>query len=176
MEKVQGFILYRIYYGDSVIYLGRTKQPLQNRIRGHLVAAPMHRSIDIENVSKIEYAQFQTEADMNLYEIYFINLWKPFLNVDDKCQDDLTVRLPEVEWKDYPIVGSKIWEKWRELIEEKDDAQAYRRSKRSRLQEQLSVFRFAHRRGDITDETYEELRTHIEEEMKELEEQDPAWF
>lgn len=33
MKKIQGFIIYRIWYGDILVYLGRTKQPLQSRIR-----------------------------------------------------------------------------------------------------------------------------------------------
>ena len=70
--SIQGFVLYRIFYGEHIVYVGRTKQPLQNRIRGHLFGKPMHRKIDIEQVSRIEYAEFKTEADMNLYEIYFI--------------------------------------------------------------------------------------------------------
>lgn len=70
MSKIQGFILYRIWYGDVLVYLGRTKQPLQSRIHGHLFKKPMHRSISINLVTKIEYAEFRTEADMNLYEIY----------------------------------------------------------------------------------------------------------
>lgn len=74
MPSPKGFILYRIWYRDCLAYLGRTKQPLQARIRGHMFARPMHRAIDIHNVTKIEYTQLQTEADMNLYEIYFINL------------------------------------------------------------------------------------------------------
>ena len=99
LPSPKGFILYRIYYGDTIIYLGRTKQSLQNRIRGHLFKKPMHRSIDINEVTKIEYADFDSEADMNVYEIYYINLYKPPLNVDDKCKDNLTVSLPEIEWK-----------------------------------------------------------------------------
>ena len=78
-DNFAGFTLYRIYYGDSIVYLGRTMQPLQNRIRGHLFKKPMHREICIEQVSKIEYATFKSQADMNLYEIYFINLWHPGL-------------------------------------------------------------------------------------------------
>lgn len=97
-NKNQRFLLYRIWYGDILVYIGRTKQPLQSRIRGHLLKKPMHRSISINLVTKIEYAEFPSEADMNLYEIYYINLWKPPLNIDDKCKDDLTVHLPEVEW------------------------------------------------------------------------------
>ena len=91
MSKIQGFILYRIWYGDVLVYLGRTKQPLQSRIHGHLFKKPMQRSISINLVTKIEYAEFLSEADMNLYEIYFINLWKPPLNIDDKCKDELTI-------------------------------------------------------------------------------------
>lgn len=81
-----------------------------------MFARPMHRVINIHNVTKIEYTQLQTEADMNLYEIYFINLWKPPLNVDDKARDNLTISLPELEWKEFHPVN---WEKWKqELISE----------------------------------------------------------
>ena len=41
MSKIQGFILYRIWYGDVLVYLGRTKQPLQSRIHGHLFKTPL---------------------------------------------------------------------------------------------------------------------------------------
>lgn len=117
MANPKGFILYRIWYGENIAYLGRTKQPLQARIRGHLLKKPMHRAIDIHNVTTIEYAEFQTEADMFLYEIYFINLWKPPLNVDDKAHDSLTFALPEVEWK---LFETPLWDKWKKEIEEKD--------------------------------------------------------
>jgi hypothetical protein len=110
MASPKGFILYKIWYGDCLAYLGRTKQPLQARIRGHMFAKPMHRAINIHNVTKIEYTKLQTEADMNLYEIYFINLYKPPLNIDDKAQDNLTIQLPELKWEDF--IPSK-WEDWK---------------------------------------------------------------
>lgn len=113
MPSPKGFILYRIWYKDCLAYLGRTKQPLQARIRGHMFARPMHRAINIHNVTKIEYSQLQTEADMNLYEIYFINLWKPPLNVDDKARDNLTISLPELEWKEFHPVN---WDKWKQEL------------------------------------------------------------
>lgn len=113
MASPKGFILYRIWYGKHLAYLGRTKQPLQSRIHGHMFAAPMHRAIDIHNVTQIEYAILPTEADMNLYEIYFINLWKPALNVDDKAKDNLTLSLPELEWKSFTPVN---WEDWKKKI------------------------------------------------------------
>ena len=69
MASPKGFLLYRIYYGNQIVYVGRTKQLLQSRIHGHMFCKPMHRVIDIHNVSKIEYTSLPSEADMNLYEI-----------------------------------------------------------------------------------------------------------
>ena len=99
--KIQGFLVYRIWDGNDLIYIGRTKQPLQNRIRGHLFQKPMHRTLSVDLVTKIEYAELQTEADMNLYEIYFILREHPPLNVDDKTRDYPTVELPPMKWKEF---------------------------------------------------------------------------
>ena len=117
MASPKGFILYRIYYGECMAYLGRTKKSLQARIRGHMFVSPMRRAIDIHNVTRIEYTELSTEADMNLYEIYFINLWKPPLNVDDKARDSLTIRLPELEWKEF--VPAR-WEEWKKELQPDD--------------------------------------------------------
>ena len=117
MASPKGFILYKIWYGDCLAYLGRTKQPLQARIRGHMFAKPMHRAVDIHNVTKIEYTKLQTAADMNLYEIYFINLYKPPLNIDDKAQDNLTIQLPELKWEEF--IPSK-WEDWKNELSSDD--------------------------------------------------------
>ena len=103
--RVQGFLIYRIWYGNCLVYVGRTKQPLQSRIRGHLFSKPMHRTVNIEQVTKIEYAELGSEADMNLYEIYYILRLHPPLNVDDKARDDLSVTLPELEWKEFTALG-----------------------------------------------------------------------
>lgn len=138
MSSPQGFILYKIYYGSTLIYLGRTKQPLQNRIRGHLFKKPMHRSIDINLVTKIEYAKFKSEADMNLYEIYFINLWKPPLNIDDKCTDNLTVFLPDVAWQ---LFETHLWDKWQMELKGRDDAYQMRDNERTAKEELLRVMR-----------------------------------
>lgn len=117
MASPKGFILYRIYYGSWIAYLGRTKQPLQARMRGHMFAAPMHRAVDIQNVTKIEYTELPTEADMNLYEVYFINLWKPPLNVDDKARDSLTMRLPELQWKEF--IPAR-WDDWKKELKQSE--------------------------------------------------------
>lgn len=111
------FTLYKIYYGDELVYVGRTKQPLQDRIRGHVFKQKLLRAIDIDSVSKIEYTTCATEADMFFYEIYYINLYHPKLNKDDKAHDELTVRLPSQEFKTFV---TPLWDKWKKAIHEKD--------------------------------------------------------
>lgn len=138
MKSPKGFILYRIWYGDFIAYLGRTKQPLQARIHGHMFAKPMHRAVDIHNVTKIEYAALPTEADMNLYEIYFINRWKPPLNVDDKAKDNLTIQLPELEWQAFDPVN---WEEWKKDLRSEDMCRWHRsrNEKAEKPLEQLEI-------------------------------------
>ncbi len=115
----KGFILYKIYSENCLLYLGRTKQPLKRRLHGHFFKAKMVREINIECVTKIEYAVFETEADMNVYEIYYINKLKPVLNRDDKAKDTLTVILPEAEFHEYHC---HLMDRWREEIQALDAA------------------------------------------------------
>ena len=61
----------------------------------------LHKAIDIFSVTRIESAQFQTCADMYLYEIYYINTLHPMLNRDDAAPDELTVTLPEVPFIEF---------------------------------------------------------------------------
>ena len=95
MGKKTVYTIYKIFYGrpdgtEFVAYLGRTKQTINSRLRGHFFKLPMHKLIDIFSVTHIETATCQTEADMFLYEIYYINRFKPALNRDDKAGDELT--------------------------------------------------------------------------------------
>ncbi len=160
-----GFTLYRIFYGEHIVYLGRTMQPLQSRIRGHLFKKPMHREICIEQVSKIEYATFQSQADMYLYEIYFINLWHPALNKDDKASDSLSVSLPEVEWK---LFSTPLWEKWRKEIEDNDVSYQARRKAYTEVFEQQQELRRQRRDGEITEDEYWERHELLRQKENEL--------
>ena len=152
------YILYRVYYGDQVVYVGRTGQKLQNRIRGHIFGKPMHRKIDIDFVSKIEYTEMPTKADMYLYEIYLINLWKPSLNCDDKAPDELTVRLPEPVWTEFT---TKLWEKWRTQVHEEEAAAQQHRKMVQRLLEEARVKRREGLRGDAYAEWYEKRSVEL---------------
>lgn len=164
-EKVQGFILYRIFYGETLVYVGRTKRPLQERIRGHLFAKPMHRKIAIEQVTRIEYAEFKTEADMNLYEIYFILKWHPPLNIDDKTRDYPTVELPDVEWIEFK---PPLLEKWHRQIV--DTVAEYERllMRYRELPEEFRLLRDARKMGELDGDTFDERNDALKDEQKRI--------
>ena len=118
--------LYRIYYNNPyfrsnpgetyLAYIGRTKNNLTSRLRQHFVNVhPFQKQLYIDNVAFIEYAEFNTVADMYVAEIVLINQLKPLLNRDDKAQDELTipVDLSGIEWKlwDKP----HLIKKWSEI-------------------------------------------------------------
>lgn len=149
MSRIRGFIVYRIYYGDNIVYVGRTKQPLTDRLRGHFFKKPMYKRIDVELVTKIEYSMLPTEADMNLYEIYYILTLHPTLNVDDKSKDYPTVSLPELKWEEWK---GEILNKWiAEITKQKEKAKTvYERIRE--IRQEISVVRAQIRCGEISEE------------------------
>ena len=124
------FILYKIYYGDTLAYLGRTRQPLKRRLHGHFFKKKLHKAMDIFAVTRIEYAEFATCADMYLYEIYYINILHPILNRDDAAPDELTVVLPEVAFTEFEC---NLMEKWKaEVLIKKEQIRQKRSEQRLR--------------------------------------------
>ena len=126
------FTLYKIYYGEELAYLGRTRQPLTRRLYGHFFKAKLQKSLDLFKVSRIESAQFATCADMYLYEIYYINKLRPLLNRDDLAPDALTITLPEVAFAPFTC---ELMDKWKvEVIVRQEEARkrkAQQRAKRA---------------------------------------------
>jgi len=111
IARIMNYILYKIYYGDELVYVGRTKQELKQRLRNHFFGGnAMTKKIDIIQTTWIEYCLCKSEADMNLMEIYLICKYKPRLNKDDKPKDDLTIVIPEPQFYHYwePII-----DKWK---------------------------------------------------------------
>ena len=150
-EKFGGFTLYRIYYGDEIVYLGRTMQALQDRIRGHVFGTVMLRKIDIDAVTKIEYCMFPSQADMYLYEIYFINKYKPRLNCDDKASDDLTVKLREPVWTTFE---TQLWGRWKKEIHERRRVEAAAKLREKKLREEEQEMRRKRHSGEISEEEF----------------------
>jgi excinuclease UvrABC nuclease subunit len=113
MNDVKGFIIYKIYYDFGCAYLGRTKQPLKSRLRGHFFKKPMHKQIEIGQVVKIEYALCKSEADMFVYEVYYINKFKPALNQDDKARDKLSIKMKDLIFNEFEC---NLMEKWKGIL------------------------------------------------------------
>lgn len=117
------YTIYKIFYnsptGESIAYIGRTKQPINARLNGHFFHKPMHKLIDIMQVSHIEVAECKTEADMFLYEIYYINKYKPALNKDDKSKDGLTIVMPELDFD--TLRNEALMDKWRDRIRRRNE-------------------------------------------------------
>lgn len=164
--KEKKHILYKIYYDDVLVYLGRTNQPLQTRLRGHFFKKPMHRVIDINQVTRVEHAEFPPEADMYLYEIYYINLFKPCFNVDDRACDDLTVTLPEVEFVPYTC---PLFEKWKEEINQNNDEHQKRLDEwYYEIPQKRSILQKQKRNNEITEEEYWERIDALQLRKEEL--------
>lgn len=116
------FIIYKIFCqnrsGEYIAYIGRTKQSIDISLRGHFYKFPTYKKIDIFQVVKIELAECYTESDMFLYEIYYINKYKPILNKDDKAKDKLTIELPALDFKHYEC---SLFNKWKDDIKRKKE-------------------------------------------------------
>lgn len=161
-------ILYKIYYDGVLVYLGRTKQPLQNRLRGHFFKKPMHRVIDINQVTKIEYAEFPTVADMYLYEIYYINRLKPSLNVDDLAHDAITVMLPEVPFIEY---NCKLLERWKNEINQNTSKWEQLHNEYCDIPLRISLLRKRKRAGELSEEEYYQQTDLLHQRKDELHKQ-----
>ena len=107
------YILYRIFYDGNLVYVGRTTQELKDRLRLHFFSKPMVRKLNILSTSHIDYTVLPSEANMFLYEIYYINLWHPCMNVDDNARDCFTadIILPELTFYAF---DDPILKKWKE--------------------------------------------------------------
>lgn len=115
MEPTQAmnYILYKIYYGDELVYIGRTKQDLIDRLRFHFFGKPMVKKLDILKTTRIEYTLMRSEADMFLMEIYLICKYHPDINKDDKPHDDISPEFYLPEPRFYVYENSLI-DKWKE--------------------------------------------------------------
>lgn len=107
-------ILYRIYYGHKIVFVGATNFDLTSTLRVDFFG---QNSLDIARVSKIEYATLPSMADCIVYKTYFINKLKPLCNKSDRSRDELSnnIVLPELNFVEY---NNSIVGKWKEYDSE----------------------------------------------------------
>jgi excinuclease UvrABC nuclease subunit len=91
---------------DKILYIGQTIQPMKRRIEQHFGKNGYLKKI-VEAVEIIETAKVPNDADMNIYEAYYIAIYKPQWNGQLKTSDKPTVILPELNFE--------VLEEWRTI-------------------------------------------------------------
>jgi len=89
--------LYKYVDADGkILYVGKTTQLLSQRINQHNFEQAKY----LAKTDHIEYVEVKNEADLSLYEIYYINLYMPQYNISQKL-DQPTIVMPELQWHRY---------------------------------------------------------------------------
>ena len=84
-------IIYRYFNKhNEVIYVGLTARPLNKRVKEHQ-AELLQTETD-----HIDFAEVKSEADMRMYELYYINKYRPKYNKRDLYFDGHNLQLPEL--------------------------------------------------------------------------------
>lgn len=91
-----GYYVYKYEYKDEVIYVGKTDYDLKGRIECH---SKEYKFQPYLSDVKILYYECKNPAHTTILETYYINKYKPKLNVSMKYDDDLDLAINEVEWK-----------------------------------------------------------------------------
>ena len=135
------YIVYRFLNSfDEIIYVGKTKR-FHERIMSHLRG---NSNIPIEcrdEIDRIQFLEFQCEADMDLFEIYCICYYKPKYNSTNKSDvGTIKIDIPRA-WNELiietfdeitrtPIIGAS----------EKGNIENFHFNKEAFLNEELSSF------------------------------------
>ena len=101
MGKETNYIIYRIYYSNIIAYVGQTRQELKDRLYQHYF---VDKDLDYRATNKIEFAYCDSWADMNVYEMYYINKMHPFQNRFGTSTDNLTILInKELTFDEYDV-------------------------------------------------------------------------
>ena len=91
-----------MFYDDNgeIVYVGKTIQ-FRRRMQRHFVSE--EGRFKDKGITRIDMAKTKSEADMHLYEMYYINKYKPEYNEKDLGYDELTVELPSLIFEDMEV-------------------------------------------------------------------------
>ena len=92
---------------NETIYIGYTGQQMAQRMNQHFTKGHLPKSV-YEEVAKIEYIKHKTKSDAQVWEVYFINKYKPRYNTLNKKNDVLTIDLGEENWKVYQVLKQQV--------------------------------------------------------------------
>jgi hypothetical protein len=88
-NRVGVYFLYN--KNKDLIYIGKSISLKRRMIESYMKC----------RASYYRYAFTKTESDMVVYELYYINKYKPQLNIDSNCVDELTITLPELKFSQF---------------------------------------------------------------------------
>lgn len=89
------FGIYKYVYDGEVIYIGKSDNSILNRVNGHAKEMKFQPYLD---KAIIYYTVYENAAQTDFYESYFINKYKPKLNVAKMFDGNIGVDIPEPEW------------------------------------------------------------------------------
>ena len=110
--------IYRYIYNDEIIYVGKTKRELSQRILEHENEI---KFMPYLSSCKIQYFETATNVEMDIAEKYYINLYSPKLNVVDMEHAIFNFELPTPNWLDYDVISYKTVHKQMTHISSKQD-------------------------------------------------------
>ena len=102
------YFIYKYVYRGEIIYIGKTKRDLSERIYEHSVEL---KFLPYLNESKIYYFELPTHVEMDIYEKYLINVYMPKLNVVDTDGARFNFKINEPKWKRFSSNGVRKQEK-----------------------------------------------------------------
>ena len=102
---------------------------------------------------------------MFIYEIYYINIQKPPLNVDDKAKDDFTFgSLPEVEWLEWDYEDTL--KNWSEQMGTHDNQLMFRKKEKKARNDYTKLMKKRFQNGEISEEEYTEFLERMRKERR----------
>ena len=103
-KKTGQYFIYRFISDGEIKYVGLTTA-LFSRMAQHFTRGHLDKEM-YDNIEKIEYIEVESEAGMNLLEVYLINKWKPEWNTMRKYDGELSFDcidnlIKEELWREY---------------------------------------------------------------------------
>lgn len=95
--------IYRLYNANKeIIYVGKTVNKFTKRIRTHFTNYKKYNKNGFwrKKVKYFDVAEVETEANLCLYEIYYINKIKPKNNTSNMGEGKLTVTLEDLNFSE----------------------------------------------------------------------------
>ncbi|OPH61750.1 hypothetical protein BC351_00470 [Paenibacillus ferrarius] len=96
-DNVTYYIYRFINKNGEVIYVGKTVQPIKNRMGVHFGFSGHLKLECYEQKESIEYITLKSRIDMNIKEMYYIGKWKPVFNSDYNklYHEEMTIKINE---------------------------------------------------------------------------------